>query len=117
MAPLPVTRRSVPYFPGTITYKKPTARDLYGKPTGADDEATLPAKTRASAVEVMEKGGVRAKRDGLVVQVVDHAWLALGDHLLWRGQEYTIIGLDRREDYTGVVRFATLTAVLKRGEV
>lgn len=118
MPVLPVVYRSTPYYGGLIRYVKPRGLDVYGKPiAGDDDHADLPARVRTSRIELQEKGGVRAVRDGISVELTKQDWMAINDHVVWQGEEYTIIGIDSREDYRGRTHFVVLSCVKKRGNV
>ena len=117
MALLPHVKRSTPWHAGRVEYRKITGYDLYGAPSGYD-HAVLPATVRRSSIEVMEAGGTRARRQGLVCEVTPQAFFAVNDHLVHDGQEYTIIGVDApRTSLLGRSYYVVLTAVAKRGNV
>lgn len=77
----------------------------------------LPAKVRTTMIEVQEKNELRAQRQGLIVEVTTQGFFAINDHLVWAGQEYTIVGIDPKQDFRGESQWTVLTSVLKRGGV
>ena len=117
MAQLQVKFVAAPWFPNLIRYLKTGSEfDAYGVPVG-QDWAMLPAKVRTTMIEVQEKNELRAQRQGLIVEVTTQGFFAINDHLVWAGQEYTIVGIDPKQDFRGESQWTVLTSVLKRGGV
>lgn len=117
MADLPIKPLATPWHAQKVEYRKATGLDVYGKPASYDS-GMINCTARVTMVEVVDANATRGKRQGLVVETPPQSFFAINDHLVYDGEEYTIIGIDKpRTNILGRSFYVVLTAVSKRGNV